>query len=144
MSAVTAPLRKSHGRRHERRHLRVVPENRPRHTLRFVLLALVLTGAAVFGTVSLNALAAGDAVRAHELEEQVVQAERRYSQLVADVAGLETPARIERAAERIGMVPAGAPRYLELERRLPTDGGERLVDAGETADPMKPVLSAGR
>lgn len=124
------------------RHLRVVPDARPRHTLRYALLALVLTGAAVFGAVSLNALAAGDAVHAQELEARVADAERRYEQLVAEVATLESPARIRAAAEELGMVPAQGPTRLQLEHSLPTDRTRpELAADGSATDPLKPVLS---
>jgi hypothetical protein len=43
-------------------------------------------------------------------------------------------------------VRAESPRYLVVERVLPADGAadRAVVDAGETADPLKPVLSAER
>ncbi len=125
-----------------RRHLRVVPEQRIRHTLAFALLYLVVGAAIVFGTVTINALAAGDAVRATELERAVGVAEQRYERLTAEVAGLEDPARIEQAATDLGMVRAESPRYLVLQRSLPADGVDtQPVVAGETTDPLKPVLS---
>lgn len=145
MSAVT-PLRRPRPAPAPRRpHLRVVPEHRPRHTVVYALAITLVLAATVFGTVSLNALAASDAMAAHELDQEVAEAERRYSQLVAEVAALEDPARIRQAALDQGMVPADSPRYLFLERVLPADGAVTdAVDPGETTDPMKPVLSAER
>lgn len=147
MSAVPAPSRAY--RRpavpapRRRPHLRVVPEARPRHTLRYALLYLVLAGATVFGTVSLNALAAGDAVAARQLEQRVVTAERDYAMLVADVARLEDPARIRSAALELGMVPAGSVRFLVVDRTLPADGvtPDLVASDAEATDPLKPVLS---
>ncbi|MDX1657264.1 MAG: hypothetical protein R3343_00445 [Nitriliruptorales bacterium] len=112
----------------------------------FTLLYLLVAGATVFGAVSLNALAAGDAVAARTLEREVVEAERKYGLLVAEVARLEDPDRVRRAAEKLGMIPADSPRYLLVQRSLPADGRSReeLVAPGETTDPMKPVLSAER
>ena len=145
MSAVPAPSRRSVARPAERRraHLRVVAEPRPRHTLRFALLYLGLAGATVFGTVSLNALAAGDAVAAHRLEQEVVTAERDYAMLVAEVARLEDPARIRAAALDLGMVPAGSVRFLVVDRTLPADGvmPDLVASDDEATDPLKPVLS---
>ena len=147
MSAVSAPLHKKAASAADRRrpHLRVVEEPRPRHTLLFVLLYVVVAAGAVFMTVSLNALAAGDAVAAHQLEQQVSTSERQYSQLVADVATLENPERIKQVATSMGMIPAPAPRYLQIDRGLPTDTKDTTtVTAGEKTDPLKPVLSVER
>lgn len=149
MSAL--PLRQPRDRsgrvadRVRRPQLRVVPEPRRRHPALFGALYLIVAAGTVFGAVSLNALAAGDAVSARELEERVEIEERRYGQLVAEVAALEDPARIRQAAVDLGMIPAGSPRYLVLDRALPSDGVvEEPVVAGATADPLKPVLSADR
>ncbi len=124
----------------------MVAEPRKRHTLRYVLLSMALTGATVFGTVSLNALAAGDAVAARQLEQRVVAAERTYATLVADVARLEDPARIRTAALELGMVPAGSVRFLPVDRTLPADGvqPDLVAQADETTDPLKSVLSVER
>ena len=142
MSSAVAPRIRT---RAHRPRLRVVPPPRPRHTLRYALLAILLAGAAVFGAVALNALAAGDAVRARELEARVAEAERQYDELVAEVAALEDPARIRAAALRLGMIPAEAPRYLHADRTVPGDEVEaELVEVGESTDPLKPVLSVQR
>jgi cell division protein FtsL len=125
-------------------HLRVVPPPRPRHTLAYAVLILLVCAAAIFATVAFGALAAGHAVAAAELEREVAEAERRYAELVAEVAELEDPARIERVAtERLGMVPADGARYLVLDRPLPDDD-EEPIPAGGRADPLKPVLSVER
>lgn len=148
MSAVTAPLRRA--RRPAvsadgRPHLRVVAEPRRRHTLLYTLATIALMGAAVFGTVTLNALAAAHAVEARGLEARVAEGERHYAQLVADVAALENPARIREAAIELGMVHAGPGRHLVLQRALPADGAvAQPVAPGRTTDPLKPVLSVDR
>lgn len=146
MSAVTAPLRRSRDLAPEpRRHLQVVDEPVVRHTLAYALVMIVVVGAIVFGAVALNALAAGAAVEARELDTHVTEAERRYAQLVADVASLEDPARIRETALELGLVPSGPARFVTLERNLPADGavveGQR---PGSTHDPLKPLLSVER
>ena len=147
MSAITAPLRRSRPEveRPAQRHLRVVEETVPRHTLAYAIVMILAFAAAVFGAVSLNALAAGASVEARALEAHVTEAERVYAQLIADVAALEDPARVRAAALEIGMVPPGPVRHLSLERNLPADGAvpeTRTPDAA--ADPLKPLLSAER
>ena len=147
MSAITAPLRRTRPEleRSAQRHLRVVEEPAPRRTLAYAIVMIVVFGVAVFGTVSLNALAAGASVEARDLEAHVTEAERVYAQLIADVAALEDPARVRAAALEIGMVPPGPVRHLSLERNLPADGAvpeTRTPDAA--ADPLKPLLSVER
>lgn len=141
MSAVTAPrrvpARPASAPRRARRHLRVVEERPRRHPVLFLLLYLATGILVVLAAVSLNALAAGDAVRARELDNRVQLAERQYELLVAEVARLENPERIRAAAEELGMVPAADPRYLSPGRGLPADGME-----AEATDPVKPLISA--
>lgn len=146
MSAVTtAPLRRARTAPAERRHLEVVTDPRPRHTLVYVLVTVLVVAGAVFGAVSLNALAAASAVEARELEARVADAERLYAQLVADVAALEDPARIREAALDLGLVPAGPGRHVVLDRNLPADGAVSALERVDgPADPLKPVLSVER
>lgn len=147
MSAITAPLRRTdETARHRRsRHLRVAPEPVERHVLVYVLAMLLVGGAVVFGAVSLNALAAGQAVEARTLDAQVAEAERLYAQLVADVAALEDPARIREVALDLGLEPTPPARYVALDRNLPADGAPSPADAlATTPDPLKPLLSQER
>ncbi len=147
MSALTAPLRRapSAPQTPRRPHLRVVEEPRERHTLRYALLIIVVLGAAIFGTVALNALAATNSVESRELSGRVAEAEREYASLVADVARLEDPARIREAGLDLGLVPASGGRHLRLERPLPADGAvDESMPVGATTDPLKPVLSVER
>lgn len=140
---VRRPRARTEGQRRPR--LRVVPEHKPRHTLAFLLLYVAVAAGSVFAAVSLNALAAGDAVEARQLEQAVVDQEREYGRLVAEIARLEDPGRIRQAAADLGMVSADTPRYLFIDRPLPVDGStDDSVVAGETTDPLKPVLSAER
>lgn len=143
MSALTAPRPTSTpapapARRRERRHLRVVRDEPRRHPVVYLALALVLATLIVMGAVSLNALAAGDAVRVRELSAAVEVAERTHGLLVAEVASLEDPDRIREQARKAGMVPASDPRFLEPGRPLPSD----VAPVGPTRDALKPLLSA--
>lgn len=146
MSAVTAPLKPAQSRGLVRPpHLQVVEEPVRRHTVAYALLILLVLGVAIFAAVSLNALAAAASVQARELDARVVEAERSYAQLIADVAVLENPSRIRAAAADLGLVPAGAGRYLPLDRNLPADGAPSRVEVREgLTDPLKPVLSVER
>lgn len=145
MSAVTAPRRQRPlaapprpDRDRVRRHLRVVREEPRRHPVVFLALYLVVATLVVLGAVSLNALAAGGAVEARELADQVAQAERDHGHLVAEVARLENPTRIRQAATDAGLVPAQDPRFLEPGRTLPSD----TAPSHPGDDELKPLLSA--
>lgn len=129
-----------------RGHLRVVGPTPRRRTLLFATLLGLLAGVTIFTTVAVSALGAADAVTVRELQREVADAERRYAALVAEVAALQDPARIERVAvEELGMVRPADARYVVLDRALPED--EEGVDdalAGIRTDPLKPVLSVER
>ncbi len=127
--------------------LRLVPSVPRRRRLAFAVLLSSIGTVAVFATVAINALAAGDAVAALHAERAVQEAEARYTQLVASVARLEDPARIRRVAtEELGMIPARGARFLVLERPTHDNhaaAGERAGE-GMQGDPLKPVLSVQR
>lgn len=132
---------------------RVAPTARPRlvvvppparHPLALTVLSLLLLGAAVFMAVSFNAMAADEAVHARQLEERLRLAEVEYSELLAEVARLESPARIAAAAEELGLVRVEHPRQLHVQRLLPADGAADAVPApGDRTDRLKPLLADG-
>jgi cell division protein FtsL len=129
-----------------RRRLRVVAA--PRNTRRYVLLAIVVGALGVFGVVALNALAAEQAFVARALERELGDLEIRYTELAAEVAALEAPARVRAVAmTELGMVPAERPAFIALEPiPSPPAGppvGQRRADEGVN-DPIKAALGAGR
>ena len=80
-----------------------------------VLLAVV-AAAGVFGSVSLDALAAESTFEAGRLEEEVRQMRVRYDELSAEVAALESPAHVRRVAvDELGMVAAETVVHLRSE-----------------------------
>lgn len=129
-----APLR----RQRERRHLRVVVDQPRRHPALFLGVYLAIATGIVLGAVSLNALAAGGAVEARELSRAVTEAERSHGLLVAEVATLEDPVRIQHAAREAGLVPATSPRFLSPGRVLPVD----TAPPEPVDDDIKPLLTA--
>ncbi len=144
MSAVTAPLKRTRPHAPERRrpHLEVVEEARPRHTLVYAVTILTVLAAVIFGAVTFNALAASASVAARGLEAEVTAGEREYAQLIADVAALESPARIREEAEALGLVQDGPTRYLPVDRNLPADGAVPPTESHNGGpDPLKPLLS---
>lgn len=132
------PSTRRTGARRERRHLRVVHDGPRSHPLVFLLLYLVIGVAAVIGAVTLNALAAQDSVLLSQTDRQLVDAQRDYGLLTAEVATLEDPDRIRQLAEQMGMAPTPQ-RFLVPSQSLPLDHVEAA-----TRDPLKPILTAQR
>lgn len=115
-----------------------------RHPLALTVTSLLLLGVAVFMAVTFNALAADEAVHARQLDLRLRSAEAEYSQLLAEVAALESPARISAAAEELGLVRVEHPRQLHVRRLLPADGAADVEPApGERTDRLKPLLADG-
>jgi hypothetical protein len=80
----------------------------------------------------------------------VTELRHRYEELTAEVARLESPARVRAIAEHdLGMVPAEQPAYLVVEDGLPltpvahVEGASGAAAGGLVADPLKPALGAG-
>lgn len=142
MSALALP-RRALRRVVEHPRLVVVPPP-ARHPLLLTVGALLVLAAAVFGAVTFNALAADEAVHARQLEAEVRAAETAYSELLAEVARLESPARIAAAATELGLVRTDHPRQLPVQRLLPADGAADLPAApGDRTDRLKPLLADG-
>ena len=121
--------------------LAVVPPP-ARHPFALTVLSLVVFAAAVFMAVTFNAMAADEAVHARQLDQRLRLAEAEYSQLLAEVAALESPARIATAAEALGLVRVEHPRQLHVRRLLPADGAADLEPGpGQRTDRLKPMLA---
>jgi len=147
MSAVA--LDRSRGAaRHARATDRVpdaAPEATGRRSLMLALATALVIVAAVFGVVGLTAMAVDKEVEARSLERSIGQAERRYAELVAEVATKEDPSRIRARALELGLVPSPAARHLVLSRGLDADGARRRQDGGMLiGDPLKPILTQER
>lgn len=113
-----------------------------RGRLALTVASLVVVAAAVLAAVTLNAVAADDAVVAESLDTRLRAAEVVHGQLQTEVAALESPGRVAAAAEALGLVRVDHPRRLPVERLLPADGlvHERAV-LREGGDEIKPLLA---
>jgi cell division protein FtsL len=147
MSAVatTLPRRRTAAPSAARPDLRVVP--RRRRSGRYFAAMLLVGAVGVFGIVSLSALAAEAAFAARALEQEIDELSFRYDELTAEVASLESPARVrEVATEQLGMVPAQQPAYLIAEGSTRSSRSDEDVPAGasgQVTDPVKHVMGAG-
>lgn len=94
--------------------IRVVRPRRRRGG-RYLLAMAALGALSVFGSVSLNALAAEQSFAVRELERDVGALTRRADELTVEVTRLESPDRIHAVAvEELGMVTAKQPAFLVL------------------------------
>lgn len=125
--ATTRAVARSPGRP----DLRVVAP--PRHRGRYVLVTVLLVAAAVFGTVSLGALAAESTFTAQQLGDEVDALSLRYDELTAEVARLESPGHVRGVARsELGMVPAEQPGFLVAEPSDPaTDADPEVAARGD-------------
>ncbi|HVM18625.1 MAG TPA: hypothetical protein VM307_01570 [Egibacteraceae bacterium] len=121
--AVVVPRRSPAPRSTTRRQLRLAPPRK--RGGRYVALMVVMAAMGVFGSVTLNALAAEQSFAVRELEHEVRDLTRTADELIVDVTRLQSPRRLERAATNdLGMVPGTEPGYVLLPGGASDDSGE--------------------
>lgn len=114
----SSPARAPQPGRGPRPQLRVVPPRFPRGRYLAAGASVLLAG--VFGTLALNALAAGAAFEAWALEQELSALTLRRDELVASVAHLESPNRaFEYATAHLGLIRPEQPGFLDLDAPLP-------------------------
>ena len=103
----------------------------------FVLLVLGLLGGGLIGLLLLNSVAATDAFREHQLQEQTAALTTREQELSREVAAMEAPAALASRAQALGLVPAADPGYLILA----PDGSDKVVGSPlpATSPPPSPT-----
>lgn len=99
----------------ERARLTVVPRRRSRAArVPFVtLVTLVLLGGVV-GLLLFNTSMQQASFAATSLQEQATNLEARQQTLLMELDKLRDPQHVAEAAQRLGMVPAGPPAFLDL------------------------------
>lgn len=118
MSALPQPRTATTARRSARaaaapRLTLVTPPPRSR---RYIVAMVALITMAVFGSVSLNAMAAEQSFAAKELDAEVRELKLRTDELTVEIARLESPDRIRAvAAKHLGMVSPTQPGYLVVD-----------------------------
>ncbi|MDI1464870.1 hypothetical protein QEZ54_28260 [Catellatospora sp. KI3] len=80
----------------------------------FVLLIVVVVVAGVLGILVLNTKIAENGLHLTELNHKQAQLDLREQQVSQEIAEAESPGRLEAAAKRLGLVPAGAPAFIRL------------------------------
>lgn len=127
-----------------RPHLRVVdtPAQRAGLSQRRLVWVAGLTVLALLTVVVFQVLLAQSAIARDRLQQRTAAAEQRYAQERLDHANLVAPARVEREAKRLGLVPAAQP-----PTPVPVDGEvvsmpHATTTGLDTLKELKPTLSA--
>lgn len=79
-----------------------------------LLACTAVLAAGFFAVLLLNTVISQGAFRQHELEIDLILLAEKEEALAREVQAAETPVQVERAARKLGMVPAAAPVFLRL------------------------------
>ncbi|MBV1852465.1 hypothetical protein [Catellatospora tritici] len=80
----------------------------------FVLLIVLVVVAGVLGILVLNTKIAESGLQLTDLKHKQAQLDLREQQVSQEIAEAESPGRLEAAAKRLGLVPAGSPAFIRL------------------------------
>jgi cell division protein FtsL len=106
------------------------------------VLAVILTGAIVFGILLEQVVLAQSAFRLESLTQEVQKAQATNGELLLRVARLGSPDRVERyARSRLGMVDPASVEYIIAD--VHTAKGSALADSAPVADsaPTGPAVA---
>lgn len=111
-----------------RRGRGLIKRSGSRRTAPLFIVAAITVGALVAGVLLEQVVLAQSAFKLQEIDQRLAQAETRQEELLAAVAELESPGRIERYARTaLGMVDPTSIEYIVARVRTGTDN--RLADA---------------
>jgi hypothetical protein len=99
--------------------LKLVPELRPipgqqatNQVFYGVIAAVLIAG--LLGLLGINILLGNDAVRIRELKLEAIAINEQREQALRDVTALSTSEALAEKAVKLGMVPSGTPRFLDI------------------------------
>lgn len=104
----------------------------------FLILVLVLVVAGVLGVLVLNTKINESSFRLDDLKAQQGALDLQEQQLERDLAEAQSPGNLRAAANRLGLVPAGAPAFITLP-----DGRVVGVPTPATGPPGSAVVGSG-
>jgi hypothetical protein len=102
-----------------------------------LLACTAVLAAGFFAVLLLNTVISQGAFRQHELEIQLILLAEKEEALARAVQQAEAPLEVEKAARKLGMVPAAAPVFLRLS------DGRILGEPVPAPEPTAPVDFAG-
>lgn len=120
MSAATAkarPATRPEPRRDDVRELRIVEGARPRRSVLAILVLLVIVAmASVVASMVLNTRMAQTSFEIREQQLALNELEAKSWTMRAELDRKASPTELERAAKANGMVPAGSPGFVSLDK----------------------------
>ena len=120
MSAATAkarPATRPEPRRDDVRELRIVEGARPRRSVLAILVLLVIVAmASVVASMVLNTRMAQTSFEIREQQLSLNELEAKSWTMRAELDRKASPTELERAAKANGMVPAGSPGFISLDK----------------------------
>ena len=120
MSAATAkarPASRPEPRRDDVRELRIVEGARPRRSVLAILVLLVIVAmASVVASMVLNTRMAQTSFEIREQQLVLNELEAKSWTMRAELDRKASPTELERAAKANGMVPAGSPGFISLDK----------------------------
>ncbi|HYN57867.1 MAG TPA: hypothetical protein VES03_11785 [Motilibacterales bacterium] len=117
------------------RSARISRPRSPRH--RILLACTAALAAGFFAVLLLNTVISQGAFRQHELEIELILLAEKEEALARAVQQAEAPREVEKAARKLGMVPAASPVFLRLS------DGKVLGEPVPAPEPAAPVDFAG-
>ncbi len=120
MSAATAkarPATRPEPRRDDVRELRIVEGARPRRSVLAILVLLAIVAmASVVASMVLNTRMAQTSFEIREQQLALNELEAKSWTMRAELDRKASPTELERAAKANGMVPAGSPGFISLDK----------------------------
>ena len=120
MSAATAkarPASRPEPRRDDVRELRIVEGARPRRSVLAILVLLVIVAmASVVASMVLNTRMAQTSFEIRKQQLALNELEAKSWTMRAELDRKASPTELERAAKANGMVPAGSPGFISLDK----------------------------
>jgi cell division protein FtsL len=106
----------------------------------FLIMSFVLTGALLFGVVTLQAILSQTSFRMGRLERQGTELRQNYGQLKLEVARLSAPGRIAHEAKRLGLRLPDPSQVRTLSVQAPTPVATTPVSGTAPSFALKSVL----
>lgn len=145
MSARAAAVRRTTKKRTQLRVVRrrgrsLIKRSGSRRTAPWLIISVIAVVAIVAGVLLEQVVLAQSAFKLDAINERLEASEERQEELLAEMAELESPGRIERYARaHLGMVAPTTVEYIVARVRVP--GDDRLAQALESGE-LRPPGSA--